>query len=241
MTKKQTFITILLIIIVGITFFFYKQKDRSENQNPTLSASFGCDDNSHFIAEFKEINKVNIIADGVTTKNLPRTDGDGQRFEDASSIYVFAGEEVSVTNKATNKMTICHQPLDPNNAPINFGDAAEGAGAKQNLAMIVGENILGKWQSLDDVKFAREFKPGNIVDKIYDGKLISIDSWKIFTKATTPTNEFPLENNTPYLQIKLTDKEPQAVYFKISKLTPEELELIYLDRGGILNFKAIGK
>ncbi len=239
MTPKQITIAILLIII-GAAFFFYQQKN-IPNKKLILSASFGCDDSSHFIAEFKEINKVNIIVDGVITKTLPRTDGDGQRFEDTSSIYVFAGEEVNVTNKATNKMTVCHQPLDPNNAPINFGDAAEGAGVKQDLALIVSENIIGKWQSLDDVKFAREFKPGNIVDKIYDGKLISIDSWKIFTKATTPTNEFPLENNTPYLQIKLTDKEAQAVYFKISKLTPEELELIYLDRGGILNFKAIGK
>lgn len=203
-----------------------------------LSASFSCADNAYFIAEFPDADSVNIIVDGAMVRTVPfSSDTAGQRYEDGSYAYVFAGEEVTVTNKLTNAVTTCSQPQDPARAPVNFGDAGEGAGSvREDVRLIVSESIVGKWKSTDDAKFIREFQEGGKVQDWYDGKVVSTGTATAFTSDNALTVSFPLERDVVYIQLKMTGSQAETLNFKLNKLTPEELELTYLDRGGVLRF-----
>lgn len=140
--KKYTqgFSMVVLVVIIalalgGIGWYLYTQKNSSQVEHFTaqqeiLSASFVCEDNSHFIAEFPSPQEVRIMVDGNLLRTLPLVAGDGQRYEDSSYVYVFAWDEANVTTKGNRKTTLCSQPVDPNKAPVNFGDAGEGGGAQ---------------------------------------------------------------------------------------------------------------
>lgn len=239
-------VIIVLVILAALGFYGYKNYEAKDEMKESdggsewiLSASFACADNTHFIAEFGASNEVKIIVDGNAVATLPKVAGDGQRFENSSNVYVFAGEEASVTTKATGKTTTCSQPVDPNNAPVNFGDAGEGGGAKQDVSLIVSESIVGKWKSTSDAKFTREFKDNGTMIDYYDGKAVSTGSFKVFTSALPLKVSFPIETNAVYIQSTMTGSQSDTLNFKLGKLTPEELELIYMDRGGVNVFTRV--
>ncbi|MCF7865298.1 MAG: hypothetical protein K9M11_02225 [Candidatus Pacebacteria bacterium] len=268
MNTKTTIVLLgVLLIIVG-AFSYYKgvkngivkgeaniasstaQSTGTNTQNNTqvLGASFSCVDKTHFIAEFPDDSKVNIIVNGNIARTLPRVNGLGQRFEDAYYVYVFAGEEVSVTSKANKKTTTCSQPVDANNAPMNFGDAGEGGAGfatnggsfvKPDVSLLVSESLVGKWQSIQDTKFVREFTKTGGVSDYYDGKLVTSGNWNVFTSEKPLKVSFPLEKDAIYVQLTdSTDKE-SVLDFKVTKITPESLELIYMERGGVNSFTRI--
>lgn len=241
---KNILLMALVVALAAVAWLIYSQFNTTPlpaTQGPewTPSASFGCEDSSHFIAEFPASDKVDIIVDGNVVRTLPRVAGAGQRFEDANSAYVFAGEEVSVTTKATGTTTTCHQPVDPNNAPMNFGDRGEGAGVGQDAAVTVRGNIIGTWQSVDDAKFTRVFKIDGTVTDLYGGKMTSSDTFQVFTKAAPLDVPFPLEDGAVYVQLAASANPADTLNFKVSKLTPEELELVYMDRGNVLRFTKV--
>lgn len=102
----------------------------------------------------------------------------------------------------------------------------------------VSQNIVGKWQSLEDEKFIRELRADTTASDFYDGQIMTNDNWKLFTKENPVEVSFPIEEKTVYLQIIPTD-DPTPLNFKVTKLTDEDLELVYMDRGGVLIFKRI--
>lgn len=240
-TKIITVLAIALIAALGAWFYLSDVPaggEESTEDGFVLSASFACADNSRFIAEFPDANSVNIIIDGTVARTPVFTsDTAGQRYEDAEYAYVFAGEEVEVTNKATNAVTTCTQPFDPNLAPVNFGDRGEGAGSTQpDARLVASESIIGKWQSAEDAKFVREFQVGGAVRDWYDGKVVSSGTATVFTHESPITVPFPLERDVVYLQLKMTGSQVETLNFKLNRLTPHELELTYMDRGGVLRF-----
>jgi len=120
-------------------------------------------------------------------------------------------------------------------APIILEDNI-GEGLEQDLAPIASQNIIGKWQSINDAKFVREFKADGVVIDNYGSEFTLTDKWKVFTKNSGLETSFPLEDDTAYLEFS---NGQESMYFKITKVTPEELELIYMDRGSILRFKKV--
>jgi RNAse (barnase) inhibitor barstar len=124
-------------------------------------------------------------------------------------------------------------------APWNWGDAGEGGGIQPDVSLVVTESIQGKWQSLDDAKFTREFRSDFTVVDSYDGKANLDGLWVVFTKMNAPEISFPLEESAVYLQITEKGTPQDTLTFKVVKLTPDELELIYMDRGGVLRFKSV--
>jgi membrane-bound inhibitor of C-type lysozyme len=231
------------------------------NQPPAWipSASFGCKDNTHFIAQFPNENTLGIIVDGKLVRAVPHVSGDGQRYEDATYVYVFAGEEATVTNKAAKKTTTCEQPMDPNNAPMNFGDAAEGgagfatvsgatsAGAngsasstKPDTATLVAHSIIGTWKSTEDEKFVRVFGIDGMATDFYDGKAVTAGGkWQVFTGEKPLKVSFPVEKNAIYIQMTVSGSQSDTLNFKLGKLTPEDLDLIYVDRGNTNSFTRV--
>jgi hypothetical protein len=250
---KNAIILILIVILAALGGYLYSRErnlakdgeQATHDPAPALSASFVCKDTSHFIAEFPTgSEEVKIVIDGTAVRTLPRVAGDGQRFENSTFAYVFAGEEVTVTDKVSKKTTTCAQPADPNNAPVNFGDSAEGgagfAGSVQpDVAALVTASAIGKWKSVDDAKFIREFKSGGVAIDSYNGKADATGTWKVFTKANAPAVTYTLENDAIYLQMSAGSAPADTLTFKVVKVTPEELELIYLERGNTLKFTKV--
>lgn len=267
-TKTTIALLIILLLTTGI-FSYYKGVERGMSKQAAIiasstpnglwngapqnganngmvpSASFSCVDKTHFITEFPNDSKVNIFVNGNLIRTLPRVNGDGQRFEDSSYVYVFAGEEVTVTNKTTNKITTCEQPMDANNAPMNFGDAAEGGAGfvtssnKPDVSLMVAESIVGKWQSTQDVKFIREFTNTGKVSDYYDGKSVTSGEWYIFTSVKPLKVSFPIEKEAIYVQLTDATDKSTTLNFKLTKISPETLELVYMERGTTNTFTRI--
>ncbi|MBP6888925.1 MAG: hypothetical protein KBC21_04490 [Candidatus Pacebacteria bacterium] len=125
----------------------------------------------------------------------------------------------------------------PTSAPLDTALLEEHADQYADLAQVVSNQIVGLWQSSDDAKFKREFLSNGTSVDYYDGTVSSKDTWKAFTSEHPVATYSPLEPNTPYLQM-LTD-DNVALTFTVTKLTPEVLELVYLDRGGMLSFTKV--
>lgn len=169
---KNFLIVVFVILAAGLAYIFFTKDDTpvvQKRDTPlVLSASFVCKDGSDFKAEFPDASTVKIYSSNFLI--LPLVEGAGKRFENNDVTYVFAGEEVTVTNKKTNQTTTCEQLFDESDAPVNFGDAGEGGGGKQDVALVVTENIVGKWQSSENQKFIREFRD--------DGTLVNTENGK---------------------------------------------------------------
>jgi len=201
-----------------------------------MSASFSCTDGSSFVAEFTEGDMLRVLVAGELVRTLPRVEGDGQRFENEEYLYVFAGEEASVTDKGTGIETTCTQPLDQNNAPANFGDRGEGAGEAQDASAAVSANIVGTWRSDEDPKFVRVFAADGTTEDRYDGEKVATGAWTAALGANIDVEALPIESDAVY--VRIADGE-ELLNFKVAALTPERLELIYLGRGNTLTFTRV--
>lgn len=232
---------IIVLALIGGGWYVYQQNQEPAEEAWTPSASFACDDGSHFIAEFPNEANVDIVVDGVVTASVPRWSGDGQRFENDTHAYTFAGEQVVVVNKIEGNETTCSQPVDPNSPPMNFGDAPSmDGGVKPNAELVVSESIVGTWQSTEDAKFVREFRDGGVVVDLYDGEEVSRGTFKAFTSVSPLQVAFPLEANAVYLQLTMEGTQSDVLNFKVAAMTESKLTLIYMDRGGALTFTRVG-
>lgn len=131
-----------------------------------------------------------------------------------------------------------HTASQTEDAMVQGGDTMEqdiGEGRDIDIAAAVRANIVGGWQSNEDGNFIRSIRGDGIVEDLYDGQEPTLGAWTVFTSKDAPENfTYPLEVDTPYLRI--VDDTGLVLDFKVTKLTPETLELIYLDRGGALTF-----
>ncbi len=123
---------------------------------------------------------------------------------------------------------------------IETSENMEAGSVKQDPALIAGETIIGTWQSTEDPKFVRVFKAGDVVEDMYDGEVVATGMWVAFVKGIdAPEVPFPLEDNAVYIQATITGSQADTLNFKLTKLTETELELVYLDRGGVLAFTRV--
>ena len=99
--------------------------------------------------------------------------------------------------------------------------------------------LQGTWISTQDAKFAREFKEDGTVIDTYEGSSPDAEGrWTLFTREMQPEGyEGELENAPIYLAIGIPNSEP--LYFKITKIDENALELVYLNRGGALIFTKV--
>lgn len=220
-----------MLIVAWLGYLLMTKKcgvEPVKNNEPVLSASFNCEDGTSFVTEITggKTAKINYSNNTVLAN---RVDWAGNRYENNNYLYVFAGEEVTVTDKVTKKTTTCEQPTDKNKEPVNFGDAGEGGGEKIDLSASVTANITGKWQSTTDAKFIRVFNNDGTVNDFYNNKVTATGTWKAYTKDKPLSNSLtstPLEDDTVYVQSTMSGSQSGNLNFKVEKLTPESLELI---------------
>lgn len=91
-------------------------------EDAKISASFRCDDNSSFVADFTaSMDEVTISSEGESNVFPKTASTTGKKYENAGWTFVFSGEGAKVTESATGKTKTCKQPVVPNKAAVNFG------------------------------------------------------------------------------------------------------------------------
>lgn len=247
---KNIFIWGVVVAAVVIGGYWYVEKSKSIDSAMTQEGSdmgsyaYMCEGGVEFtMSPSSDVSTIKITPGANATfgeATLAATQSTaGARFEGGGIVFVGAGEEVQLTTDG--RTMVCNPKPNPDMAPWNWGDAGEGGGSvKQDTSLIVSESIVGKWQSSEDTKFVREFKADGAVVDWYDGKTVSTGLWVAYTKANAPKMvAFPIDVDAVYLQLTMKGTQADTLDFKITKLTPESLELIYMTRGGALTFKHI--
>ncbi len=242
---------VVLVVAVG-AWFLLKNYQAPVSDAPSDASqdmgsyAYSCDNGSEFtMAPANDVSSVTISAgsQGMFTGTVTLTgDNTGTHFEGTLGTQKItfdgAGEEVRLM--VGSNATICSPVANADAAPWNWGDAGEGAGSvKQDASLIVSESIVGKWQSADDAKYVREFQTGGKVQDWYDGKVVSSGTFTAFTSVNPIKVSFPLQAGTVYLQLKMSGSQADTLNFKLNTLSPEALELTYMDRGGVLKFTAV--
>lgn len=96
-------------------------------------------------------------------------------------------------------------------------------------------NVIGMWRSNEDPKFSREIRNDGVVVDRYEGEADSEGLWMIFTKEIPDTSfTGTTEEGAVYLSIAMSEDE--KYYFNVVNADGQKLDLIYLDRGGVLSF-----
>ena len=239
---------VALIILVGGALWYMNDNAASSSLG---TYAYQCENGSEFTMQpSSNMNTITLKAGSqgmfTGTATLTKVAGEEGRYEGTASgnsiVFIGAGEEVQlmVSGERTNLATVCNPKPNAGMAPWNWGDAGEGGGTKPDVALVVTESIQGKWQSTDDAKFVREFRPDDTVKDYYDNEVVSEGLWVAFEKGiNAPEVPFPLDDNAVYIQMTMTGTQADTLNFRVAKLTPEELQLVYLDRGGVLTFKAV--
>lgn len=158
------------------------------------------------------------------------------RYEGGGMVLTGAGEEVTIQTESDTY--ICYPLPSATKAPWNWGDAGEGAATRPDLGRIIGESIVGLWKSTGDTSFERTFVvSGVLVDRFADGS-IAEGTWDVLTDQSIGA-PFPMDANTAYLRIAMHDAPEEALIYRVNALTPESLELVFLDGSGTVRFERV--
>lgn len=231
----------LVLVAAGGWYVYTHRSPADTTEKYTLGTySYACDNSVSFdMSPAEDLSAVKIVAKGeapFTDFTLNRVSQSVYASEDGEVSFEGAGEGVTLTVGASTMR--CNPIFNPETPPFNWGDSAEGAGSIQpEASLVVTESIRGKWQSTDDSKFVREFRENDVVIDYYDNEEVSRGLWVAYTKANAPRIvPFPIDASAVYLQLTMTGSQADTLNFKVSKLTPDSLQLVYMDRGGVQNY-----
>ena len=114
-----------------------------------------------------------------------------------------------------------------------------GVSAGDSGVSAIKTDIVGTWQSVDDSKFVREFKQNGTVIDSYEGSEFgeSVGTWKLFTDPSREPVSVPdMGEGATYLKIIFSE---EALYYTVSEISENSLQMIYLGGNGVLSFKRI--
>ncbi len=233
---------IILVAIIGAIWYTKSDSARMAMEDSNGSYPYTCTDGAAFtMLPTEDMVKISLKSTtGMSFDEARLTQVEsagGAKYGGNGVTFSGAGEEVQIVEGG--KTHICNPVPNQDEAPFNWGDAGEGAGAEQNVVGAVSESIVRSWQSTQDPMFVREFKTDGTVVDSYDGKAESTGTWTVFTKASAPAVPFTLAEGTSYVQIMMSGAEADILNFSVNALTPEALELTYMERGNTLSFKSV--
>ncbi len=121
-------------------------------------------------------------------------------------------------------------PLPPQLAPATQKSAALPLSESD-----IASGIIGQWQSLEE-EFSREFSvDASVLDSYLGSAPETIAGrWAVFTAPEGEKPPFPVAPGTVYLRISNPE---EVMYFKVTELTRNSLELSYLDGNGVQKFE----
>jgi len=99
--------------------------------------------------------------------------------------------------------------------------------------------LVGQWQSSQDQNAYKVFKADGTAIERYAGEqpVETEGTWRLF-RINDPVDSYqqPLDMDTTYLRI---DDSDEQYHYSITTLDEDTLELIYLGRGGILQYQRV--
>ena len=98
--------------------------------------------------------------------------------------------------------------------------------------------VVGVWQSKDDAQFTREFREdGAVVDRYAGDESATTEGvWRLFMYPTEEQVPFTIQPGVQYLRIAIPE---EVLYFSITKVDTNDLDLVYLGLGNTLHFTRI--
>ncbi|MFZ2556199.1 MAG: hypothetical protein WAZ27_03980 [Minisyncoccia bacterium] len=130
-------------------------------------------------------------------------------------------------------------PSETAHAPMNATTSSEtttttnDAGAQEDLTLIATDALIGTWQDSTDTGLVREFKTNNVFIDSRDGKVITRGEWKVFTDENAPAVSFEVKPGRVYMTMTTRDAPGDTMHIKVNNLSPEQLQLVYMDRPGM--------
>jgi hypothetical protein len=234
---------VVIIIAAGGWWFMNNKAPAGESAQDFGTYSYECDENVKFtMTPSADMSSIRVAPAGggayPPVSTLTKKEGTNARYE--GNGVLFSGNGETVTLGEGDSAINCSPVPNPDSPPFNFGDGDAAGSVKQDTSLIVSESIQGKWQSTEDAKFVREFKADSVVEDWHDGKVVTSGLFVVFTKANAPKMvAFPIEENAVYIQMTTKGTQADTLNFKLVKMTSDELELIYMDRGGSLKFTRV--
>lgn len=227
---------IVLVVIIGGLAAWYTLGGGSSSEEMG-EYSYTCEDGSSFtMTPASDLSWVAITpGDGATfsAQTLSyESNVEGMKYFGSQMALVGVGEGIEL--RIADKTTKCSPLPSDTNAPWNWGDVGEGTAAEQNLGLIAMQTVIGKWRSSDDAQFVREFKSDGTFIDWYGSRQTAKGLWFAFTRDNAPATSFEMKDNVAYIQ--LADSDGGVLYFQIIGMSPSALSMIYMDRGGVLNF-----
>ncbi len=237
---KAVITIVAIALLAGAAYvFFWDKPEPVVGPPPPTSYAYQCDTFNFSLLIPDDLSSVTLVpAQGAPFFRtvLNASAGAHARFEGGGVTLTGAGEEVTIQSDAGTY--VCYPLPSSDKAPWNWGDPGEGGGTRPDLALIVSESILGVWRSREDPEFERVFVSGGVVIDSH-GETQTRGQWEVFTDTSLISVPFPLAPNTAYIRMTLEDLPEEILHFSVSALTPESLELMYLDRGGALQFERV--
>lgn len=238
------------VLVLALVLFLFVHENNLKNRinldtyvsSEPLSALFKCPDGTRFIAEFPSTGELYIVTDGKPKQTFSSFFGSKNDFRDNFYQYNFMSEEVHVISLQSKKLLRCVEQTSPDRWPVNFGDTGTGGGHQINMDLIdtTKANLVGKWQSTDGRKY--EFTKGGTIVNTTDSSNTIYYGWAVLVDGVFVKVNFTLEPGTPYLQIydqSTMITKPLTRSYKISKVTPEELELQGIGGEANMSFRKI--
>lgn len=112
--------------------------------------------------------------------------------------------------------------------------------AADPAASETSQALVGMWRSKDDSKFTREFRADGTITDRYEGEesATSSGTFMVFTSTMTKPEGvmFDLDADVAYIRAIM---DGEGYNFRVSSVSANELELIYMDRGGMLRFERV--
>lgn len=232
---------VFAVVFIGVLLFTHYDRDGAERiADDTGTYAYTCSRGASLSMTPSADMRSIVLKPGANAAFREATivQKDANTFGTGDVTLYGVGEHIRVYAEGTTYE--CDPVPSQTEAPFNWGDPAEGAGQGQDMSAAVISNIVGKWRSTEDPLFIREFfADGSVVDS-YDDENPLRQSWRVFTKADTADLSVtftPIEG-TVYVAIFEGNTE-LPLYFSVDKVTPETLEMTYMDRGNSLKFTRV--
>lgn len=120
------------------------------------------------------------------------------------------------------------QVLDRNN---------EQPAAEAPSATTIANSIEGNWRSTDDARFTRSFGAnGSVTDRYQGDDDATVSGQFELNGDHIPAQVRAAADGSPVLSIAFPE---EALFFIVTRLTADELELVYIGGNGTLRFERI--
>ena len=124
----------------------------------------------------------------------------------------------------------------PSVVPPQLSDTTEGPDTTETpSATVIANSIEGNWRSADDARFTRSFGAnGQVTDRYAGNEDATITGHFELDGDHVPAQVRAAAGTSPVLSIEFPE---EALFFIVTKLTADELELVYLGGNGTLRFE----